>query len=94
MPSYSCYLGLLLIPESIINVIKEYDGRGINFYCTSCRLEVGSGSNDHNLAALLLVGTRGLDGGASEQAVKHIYETVKRMCAAVEVWMVVPVSRL
>ena len=39
-------------------------------------------------------GSRGLDGGASEQAVKHIYETVKRMCAAVEVWMVVPVSRL
>ena len=39
-PTHVC-LGL---PDSIINTIKEYDGRSINLCCTSCRLEWGSGS--------------------------------------------------
>ena len=36
-PSQVC-LGL---PGSISNNIKEYSGRGINFFCTSCRLGGG-----------------------------------------------------
>ena len=43
------------LPDSVINAIKEYGGRGINFSYTSCRFEGGSvGLMSHNLAVLLM----------------------------------------
>ena len=33
------------LPDSVIEDIREYGGRGINFSCTSWRLKRGSGSN-------------------------------------------------
>ena len=29
------------LPDSVIDTIKKYGGRGVNFSCTSCRLEGG-----------------------------------------------------
>ena len=50
-PTHVC-LGIL---DSIINTINEYGFRGINFCCTSCKLEGEVVVMGHNLAVLLMV---------------------------------------
>ena len=78
-PIHVC-LGL---PDSTNNTIKEYGGRGINLCCNSCRLKgPGSGSNGPQSVSIV-DDSRGLDGGASEQALKWLMETIKSLCAAV-----------
>ena len=54
---------------------------GVNSCCTSCKLEGVSGSNGPQSCSFV-DDSRGLDGGASEQAVKQLFETVKSLCAA------------
>ena len=66
----------------VIDAIKQYGGMSVNLSCTSCRLEEGSGSNGPQSGSAV-DGSRGLDGGVSEQAVKQLFETVKSWCAAV-----------
>ena len=68
----------LRLHDSIINNIKEYDVRGINFCCTSCTLEGGSGSNGPQSGSIVNE-SRGLDGGVSNQAVKQRFETLKSL---------------
>ena len=70
-PTHVC-LGL---PDGIISTIKGYGGRSISFYCTSCRLEGGIGCIGPQSGSIV-DGSRGLDDGFSEQAVKQLFETV------------------
>ena len=70
------------LPDSINNTIKAYDGEGINFCCTSCRLEEGSDSNGPQSGSIV-DGSRDLDDSVSEQAVKQLFETIKSLLAAV-----------
>ena len=77
-PTHVC-LGLL---DNIFNTIKEYHGRGMNFWCTSVKLDGGSRSNGPESCSIV-VGSRGLDDGFSEKAVKQLFEAVKSLCAAV-----------
>ena len=70
------------LPDSIFTTIKKYGVRGINFCCTSCRLEGGNDSNGPQSGSIVH-GSRGLDGGISEQTVKQLFETAKCLCAAV-----------
>ena len=77
-PTHVC-LGL---PDSIINIIKEYSSKGINFCCTSCRLEERISSNGPQ-SGRIVDGSNGLDSGIREEAVKQLFETVQRLCAAV-----------
>ena len=79
-PIHVC-LGL---PDSTIDTVKEYGGRGINFCCTSCRSEGGNGSNGPQSGSIV-DGSKGLDGGVSEQAVKQLFETVKEVCYEVDI---------
>ena len=58
-----------MLPDSVIDTIMEYGGRGINFCCTCCRLKGASGSNGSQSGSVV-DGGRGLDGSLSEQAVK------------------------
>ena len=53
------------LPDSIINTIEEYGGKGINFIYTSCRLERGSDSIGPQSGSII-DGSRGLDGGVSQ----------------------------
>ena len=71
-PTHVC-TGLL---DSIINTIKEFGGRGINFCYTSCRLEGRSGSNGPQSGSIV-------DGSVSEpeHAVKQLFETLKSFSA-------------
>ena len=75
------------LPDKIINSSKEYGGMGINFCCTSCRLERGSDSNGQQSGSIvdgsIVDGSRGFDGDVIEQSVKQLFETVKSLCAAV-----------
>ena len=53
-PRYHPTRVCLILHDSVIDAMKEeYGGRGVNFSCTSCRLEVVV--MGHNLAVLLMV---------------------------------------
>ena len=49
----------------VIDTIKEYGGRGVNFCCTSCRLEGESGSNVLQ-SGIVVNGSRGLVVGVRD----------------------------
>ena len=53
------------LPDSVIDTIKEYGGRGVNFCCTSCRLEGESGSNVLQ-SGIVVNGSRGLVVGVRD----------------------------
>ena len=52
----------LVLSDSVIDDMKEYGGRGVNFSCTSCRLEEGNNSNGPQSDSVV-DGSEGLDGG-------------------------------
>ena len=70
------------VPDSIRNNIKEHGGSCSTIWCTSCRLEGGSSSTGPESGSIV-DGSKDLDGGASEQAVKQLSEAVKCLCVAV-----------
>ena len=71
---------LVFVWDSVIDAIKEYGYRGLNFYCIYFRLEEGSGGNEPQSSSVVN-GSRGLDGGVSKQVLKSLFETVKSLCA-------------
>ena len=72
----------LELPDSVIDAINEYGSRGVSFSCTSCRLVERSGSNGPQSDSVV-DGSRDLDGGVSEHAVKSLFEPVKSLGASV-----------
>ena len=69
------------MPDSVIDATKEYGSNGVSFSSTSCSFEEGSGSN--RLQCRDVDGSRDLDGDASEEAVKKLFETANSLYATV-----------
>lgn len=61
------------LPQSLLDAIKEYGGRGINFVCTKCRIQTETdGSSTGGIQPLVI------------ELVNQIFQQMKGLCSAVQ----------
>ena len=61
------------LPQRVIDAISEYDGRGINFVCTKCRLKQECSSSKPNQAQPLMM-----------ELITQIFQQMKGLCNTVQ----------